>query len=210
MNESMSLAGINPVQGGAVFITQYTSPCVFSGSRVGYAVSNDIITKNICTLDKNKTLSMQNYEDTFKNKKLKVFKYIGNKSANDILSEITSNLGNEVDNNYLYETITGKKLLSDDQLEYDELLEEINPKLLQNKLRSDLKTLNDGYKDSKGRLYDIPIMNEADILDAAKLTDNSNIYFYEAINGYYAENSITRKRTGIYKAIKDIPIEIIL
>lgn len=209
MNESMSLAGINPVQGGAVYVTQYVSSSGAFSGRPSYAISNDLVSKNVCTRDSNGTLSVVLFDDLFKNKNMKIFKYTGNKSSHDIFKEVFANLNKEIDDNFIYETVSGKKLLSDDQLECDEQFEEIDPYIIQAETASIIKTIKDEYKETKGILNDIPIMSKSDIEESKRLTNNSNISFYETENGYFAENVITRKRTGIYKSISEIPVKII-
>ena len=174
--------------------TNYLAPPTF-------AVSNDISTKRSITVDAkdNKLKLVDNSPEV----KTRVFKYVGKNKGT--LKKITDNLGQTVGKDYIYETVTGRKYLVDDQIFYDEDFQEIDLEAIKEEVENDKHTimnkvymaLHDGLP--KGIVV---TTNEAKRM----ATDLDDIYIFETANGYYAMNSKTMRSTKLYNTITGIKI----
>ena len=212
VQEAMALAGMNPPVGiSGVFMTQYGPKTSFTSNDEvdGYAIHKDILTDKLITVDKNNKVSVKEFS-FLKGRKLRMFKYIG-ESFNGY-STILQNVGKRAYREYLYETLTNKKLLSDDQVICDEMFKEISPAKLFAEYTADAQTIVDEYKSIIGEeVIRLPLMDKKSIREASFIIkENTHVNIFENMNGYFAENALTRKRTGYYKQVKDIEIGVIL
>lgn len=174
--------------------TNYLAPPTF-------AVSNDISTKRSITVDAkdNKLKLVDNSPET----KTRVFKYVGKNKGT--LKKITDNLGQTVGKDYIYETVTGRKYLVEDQIFYDEDFQEIDLEAIKEEIENDKHTImNKVYM----ALHDgLPKGKEVTTNEAKRMaTDLDDIYIFETANGYYAMNSKTMRSTKLYNTITGIKI----
>lgn len=174
--------------------TNYLAPPTF-------AVSNDISTKRSITVDAkdNKLKLVDNSPEV----KTRVFKYVGKNKGT--LKKITDNLGQTVGKDYIYETVTGRKYLVEDQIFYDEDFQEINLESIKEEIENDKHTImNKVYM----ALHDgLPKGKEVTTNEAKRMaTDLDDIYIFETANGYYAMNSKTMRSTKLYNTIAGIKI----
>lgn len=216
VEENMGLAGINPVVGAnqsSLFITQYTMPNTFtddSDDRFRYLLSRDIFPKSI-----SRSIIFRDKDSILKSKVSKledceiqgVYKCPVSVGS---LTQIKESMGKKVSNNFLYETLTGKKLLCEDQLKIDPVLEEINLDKEEAITESIIETIYSEYDDLEYPQTRIPIMNYYDEMEAEELIgDREDISIYESVDGYYAENDFTKMRTKSYSKISDIDLEVL-
>lgn len=205
--EMMGLAGINPVvgiNGGNVFVSKIQDP-TFVTPR--YAVQNDIITDNIVMPNPHKVL--KKYPSSYlKGKNIKVYKYIG-QNPNKKLMSILNSVDKKVSSlKYIYEALTGRELLDDDQIDYDEDFKLIDFDGIKRTIE------NDAYS----------ILNEAifttipSLADRYKIVSNNETYkllsnqpkdiivLQDSKLGYFATNRKSLRRTKYYNEISDIVI----
>lgn len=174
--------------------TNYLAPPTF-------AVSNDISTKRSITVDAkdNKLKLVDNSPEV----KTRVFKYVGKNKGT--LKKITDNLGQTVGKDYIYETVTGRKYLVEDQIFYDEDFQEIDLEAIKEETENDKHTImNKVYM----ALHDgLPKGEKVTTNEAKRMaTDLDDIYIFETANGYYAMNSKTMRSTKLYNTIAGIKI----
>ena len=174
--------------------TNYLTPPTF-------AVSNDISTKRSITVDAkdNKLKLVDNSPEV----KTRVFKYVGKNKGT--LKKITDNLGQTVGKDYIYETVTGRKYLVEDQIFYDEDFQEIDLEAIKEEVENDKHTImNKVYM----ALHDgLPKGEKVTTNEAKRMaTDLDDIYIFETANGYYAMNSKTMRSTKLYNTITGIKI----
>ena len=174
--------------------TNYLAPPTF-------AVSNDISTKRSITVDAkdNKLKLVDNTPEV----KTRVFKYVGKNKGT--LKKITDNLGQTVGKDYIYETVTGRKYLVEDQIFYDEDFQEIDLEAIKEEVENDKHTImNKVYM----ALHDgLPKGEKVTTNEAKRMaTDLDDIYIFETANGYYAMNSKTMRSTKLYNTITGIKI----
>ena len=174
--------------------TNYLAPPTF-------AVSNDISTKRSITVDAkdNKLKLVDNSPEV----KTRVFKYVGKNKGT--LKKITDNLGQTVGKDYIYETVTGREYLVEDQIFYDEDFQEIDLEAIKEEVENDKHTImNKVYM----ALHDgLPKGEEVTTNEAKRMTtDLDDICIFETANGYYAMNSKTMRSTKLYNTITGIKI----
>lgn len=174
--------------------TNYLAPPTF-------AVSNDISTKRSITVDAkdNKLKLVDNSPEV----KTRVFKYVGKNKGT--LKKIADNLGQTVGKDYIYETVTGRKYLVEDQIFYDEDFQEIDLEAIKEEVENDKHTImNKVYM----ALHDgLPKGEKVTTNEAKRMaTDLDDIYIFETANGYYAMNSKTMRSTKLYNTITGIKI----
>lgn len=189
-----AMVGIN-----TPFITVYTNYL----SKPTYTVSNDINTKRSITVDikDNKLKLIDNEPD--KLTKTRVFKYTGKNKGT--LNKIASNIGQTVGKDYIYEAVTGRKLVVTDQIFYDEEFEEINLDAIREETENDKSTImNKVYM----ALHDgLPRGKEVTTNEAKRLaSDIDNIVIFETANGYYAMNTKTLRCTKPSKTLIGVKI----
>ena len=186
------------------YVTQYGYKGSESDEVEGYALSNDILTKNILIVDK-KTMKVKKESSSFLDgRKISIYKYTGENSMLPILNSI----GKRAYREYFYEALTGKTLLSDDQILVDGQFSLFSPPALHEEMVSYVQTIVDECHYLMGKpVYKFPIANETELEEVNELLKgDKTIAVFENLNGFFAENMYSRKRTGYYKHIKDIQI----
>ena len=208
--ENMALAGINPVVGAnnnVGYVTQYGMNSTFDS---GFAYSNDMLSKRVITKDKiTGKLALKDSDKLFENAELKIFKC----NMSDLSKiMILGSIDEEVDDDFIYSAITGKKMLSEDQIYIDPLFTEIDPVLETAKTSSAIQTLLAEYANIDKKILDIgiPLMDDKSIREAnEKIGDRDYITIFESVNGYFAENANNRRRTATCKSISDLRLEVL-
>lgn len=204
--EMMGLAGINPVVGigGNVFVSKIQDP-TFITPR--YAVQNDIITDNLVMPNPHKVL--KKYPSSYlKGKKVQIYKYTGqdpNKKLMAILNSVDKKVGSL---KYIYEALSGREMLDDDQIDYDKdfklidfdgikrTIENDAYSILNEAIFTTIPSLADRYKVvSNNETYKLLANQSKDII----VLEDSKL-------GYFATNRKTLRRTKYYNEISDIVI----
>lgn len=186
------------------FVMQYNKLMAPGMEKKTLALSNDIITDNIITTDSNNKL-VKASSDYLNPKKVRIYKYKGKKKNG--MQEVINKLGEKVSDQFIYESICGKKMYTEDQMAYDEDFEEINIKKIMQETADDIATImNKIYLINHGGIPSGKLVttNEAKriLYDA-----NPNIVIFECDEGYYAINKKTLRCTNIFNSIGDIVIQ---
>lgn len=182
-----------------VFITNYMNKNTF---ETGFAISNDIATDTVVVRDK-KTgkLKKADSKKVLEDCEFTIYKYIGNDSE-EILKELyeTYKSGQYVDYQYLPCLVTEfQEVLSDDQLDFSMLLEEVDFDRIEENYNSIAATLR--YQIEAVMSGKKPMV--FDVLDPVKyeyknhlLREYSDLTILQSLDGkYFAYNTISCKRT---------------
>ena len=122
------------------------------------------------------------------------------------MKKILSEVGKHHTKNFIYEALTGKDLLSDDQILCEEGFTQINPIDMGAEVISEIQSMFSDYK----KTPEFELMNEKYIQEADRLLDGiDDIVILENQHGFFAKNTKTGKRTGYFKHIKDIPVKVV-
>ena len=185
------------------FVMQLMSPTFV---RPKYAVANDLVTDKIVSAAEDDTLKLMKTDEYLKDKKIKVFKYIGS-DGKEKLQKVLESLDKPVTREFIYETISGKEMITDDQIYLDKDFEEINFEELRHVVENEAYSVLNKYIQSIPTLaskFTIVDNEEASLKlkgcnEAVVVMENANL-------GYFACNRNTLRRTKYYDKISDIVI----
>lgn len=187
-----SMAACNPVVGitKPYVLKAYNDSDSLIKSTV-YALSPDIIVDKYLVVDENCKLSIVN-SSFFDNYIIeKVYEFTGNPLRIAYIAEAYYN-NEQVQPNYIYETLSGKDMLSDDQIDFDESFSEVL--IDSNNIDSTIATIKEQWDQINNKDFSLPVLE-------AGIKFDDNISILEDIDGYYARNNLTKKRT---KSVIDI------
>lgn len=188
---------------GTPFVMQVMDPAFV---RPKYAIANDLVTDKIVSAADDDTLKLMNSDDYLKGKKVKIFKYKGSDGKVKI-QKILESLGKQVPRSFIYETVSGKEMITDDQIYLDQDFEEVDFSTLRHVVENEAYSVLNKYIQSIPTLaskFNIVNTEEAslklkDYSDSIVIMENENL-------GYFACNKNTLRRTKYYDNIQDIMI----
>ena len=203
ISETTGPAASGPVVGmekNLVFVSQYGPKNSKAKVVEGYAISNDMITKNIIVTDHESGNLKKVPYSYLEGREITVFEV---KDKTGSLKKILSEVGKPHTKNFIYETLTGKDLLSDDQLFYEKDFSQLDIISMGSEIISEIQTMFSEFKQTP----EFELMNEKLIQEADKLLDGiDDVIVLENQHGFFAKNTKTGKRTGYFKHIKDIKV----
>ena len=200
--------GITSDMTPTLFITNFMNKNTFES---GFAVSNDISSEFMITRDK-KTgkLKRKKSSELLANMECKTYKYLG-ENVSSILKEIYNKYTNEsyVDPQFIPCLVTEfDDLLSDDQLDFSNLLDYVDREMIQENFNSSLATI---------QFQSDAIMNNIkpivfNVLEPIKyeykkkiLREYEDLTILQSLNGkYFAYNKLNCKRTKGVDSIYEI------
>lgn len=205
INETMGLAGIGGPIGttNAIFVSKLQSPTML---RPQYCVQDDMITDNIITTDNDGVLRKVS-SDYLKDKNVRMFKYMG-KDPNKRLMTILNSVDTEVPREFIYETISGKYLLEDSQIEFDENFQEVNFNEMRAMIENDAYTVLNKFiylanPELANRYTQVSNQESSDLLEG----HSSDIVIMEDKSmGYFAMNKKSLRRSRFFENVEDIEI----
>lgn len=164
-----------------MFITNYIQRNDFSDeNEPDYAISDDIKSKYIWRRDKKtRKYIKEEYDEFFKDKNVRMYRFKGDPTLwHCLLSDIMSET--ESDEN-MYEYLSNKKQISEDQIEYDNDFEYLNPlvRILENGMM--IATI-ENYNNS---LYEFPVFSEVGEVFRDKFRDKPQWILKEDTKGYF-------------------------
>lgn len=200
--------GVTSDQSPSIFITNFMNKDTFES---GFALSNDITSEFMIIRDKETgKLKRKKSNEVLYNTESKTYKYIGDDISN-ILKEVYRNYTNEsyVDSQFIPCLVTEfNNLLSDDQLDFSNLLDYVDKELIQENFNSSLATI---------QFQSEAIMNNTkpivfNVLDPVKyeykkklLREYEDLTILQSMNGkYFAYNKLNCKRTKGVNSIYEI------
>ena len=190
--DEWAMASFNPVIGiqkpYVLKAVDNTGSCI--NSKL-YALSPDVISDKYLVVDENSKLSIVD-KSYFDNYCVEVYEYTGNELNVGKIKKAYDE-GNIVAPNYIYETLSGKDLLSDDQIDFDENFTKVDLDLYKAKTESFQATLLSEWDQINDKLYSFPVLENTSI--DLNTTCNHELKLMQDINGYYLDNTLTHNRT---------------
>ena len=203
INETTGPAASGPVVGmekNLVFVSQYGPKNSKAKVVEGYAISNDMVTKNIIVTDHESGNLKKVPYSYLEGREITIFEV---KDKTGGLKKILSEVGKPHTKNFIYEALTGKDLLSDDQLFYEKEFSQLDIISMGSEIISEIQTMFSEFKQTP----EFELMNDKLIQEADKLLEGINdVIVLENQHGFFAKNTKTGKRTGYFKHIKDIKV----
>ena len=196
--DEWSMAACNPIIGvHKPFILKIG---LDSGSVINtkqYAFSPDIISDKYLVVNEDAHFSIVD-KSYFDDKVIEsVYEYKGNRLFK--LAEAYKN-NSIVDNTVFYTALTGKPMLTEDQIDFDSNFSKVDISRYEQEVLTDLATNKDAYLETVGRgsEYNAPVLEEAyiDKIPYVNTYHRDDIVVKEDFDGYYFYNTITKRRTS--------------
>ncbi len=168
-----------------------------------YALCPDIISDKYLVVNEDSILSIVD-SSKFKNCIIEEYEYIGNKYNLNKLEEAYKN-GYKVDSSFIYTALSGKELLSNDQIDFDESFVKVDFELMREKRNTELATIEEEWKViNDNQLFSLPLI-ESNINNKSRINiKDPNISIMESAYGCYLKNNLTNKRTRYFNSLDEI------
>ena len=206
-HEAMALAGINPVKGIMKPIITKIIPSDENMTNTLYVFSTDMIADKYLVVNEGK-LQVANYNDIKDYYIEAQYEFIG-----DILNfkKILAAYQEDkiVDNTFFYTALTGKPLLTEDQIDFDENFRKIDYEKYKLNILSELATFKYRYGHIHENAIDVPYKNSSESILYSKYKDFGLSTKY-SINGYYVESSVLNKRSEFVNKHQDVTDNLIM
>lgn len=198
------MAAIPPLNPN-IYVAGYPAPNVFTKAL------------ELCT-DKYGTNTVKYKDGKLKKSKISIddnvqlYKYKGKRNINKIVKEIYEDMNNgiEVEPSYIYEAITGRIMMTPDQIEYDEDFEKVNDGFTEAKYKSQIECATLVHQfiheltktDFKFDIVDYILKDKAD--EILKDYDNLTIR-QDGVGRFMVINKLDGKCSNFYYTLDEIP-----
>lgn len=198
------MAAIPPLNPN-IYVAGYPAPNVFTKAL------------ELCT-DKYGTNTVKYKDGKLKKSKISIdddvqlYKYKGKRNINKIVKEIYEDMNNgiEVEPSYIYEAITGRIMMTPDQIEYDEDFEKVNDGFTEAKYKSQIECATLVHQfiheltktDFKFDIVDYILKDKAD--EILKDYDNLTIR-QDGVGRFMVINILDGKCSNFYYTLDEIP-----
>ena len=202
------MAAIPPLNPN-IYVAGYPAPNVFTKAL------------ELCT-DKYGTNTVKYKDGKLKKSKISIddnvqlYKYKGKRNINKIVKEIYEDMNNgiEVEPSYIYEAITGRIMMTPDQIEYDEDFEKVNDGFTEAKYKSQIECATLVHQfiheltktDFKFDIVDHVLKDKAD--EILKDYDNLTIR-QDAVGRFMVINKLDGKCSSFYYTLDEMPRNIL-
>lgn len=186
----------------------YLSPTI-------YAFSPDIISDKYLIVNENAELEIVD-SSNFKDYYIEAYEFIGNQSLVDKINKSYHD-HKIVDNTIFYTILTGKPMLCEDQIDFDNNFKKVDFEYFKEQILSELSSFNDNIHNTAASnlwvsIIETPIVNRA-IPILNKYNKHNDIIIKEDFNGYYVYSNLTNKRSSSVSSlveISDAMIQVVL
>lgn len=202
------MAAIPPLNPN-IYVAGYPAPNVFTKAL------------ELCT-DKYGTNTVKYKDGKLKKSKISIddnvqlYKYKGKRNINKIVKEIYEDMNNgiEVEPSYIYEVITGRIMMTPDQIEYDEDFEKVNDGFTEAKYKSQIECATLVHQfiheltktDFKFDIVDYILKDKADEI----LRDYDNLTIrQDDVGRFMVINKLDGKCSNFYYTLDEIPRNIL-
>lgn len=155
-----------------------------------YALSPDVISDKYLIVDENSKLAIVD-KSYFDNYYVEVYEYTGNRLNIGKIKEMYDS-GNIVSPNYIYETLSGRHLLTQDQIDFDDQFKKVDLSNTITKMESYRATMQSNFDKINGAFFHIPAI---DIHHECTINYKNALDVMADPNGYYLRNRFTHERT---------------
>lgn len=202
-----NMASYNPIQGivKPYIVKLYGKSGMFGDIK--YAFSPDIISDKYLVINEDAKLEIVD-SSKFKDYYIEIYEYIGNKARLNKINEYYKN-GKIVDNTIFYTTLTGKPMLCEDQIDFDNNFKKVDFDLLNESIISSIASLKEQYFN----LYNIKSslsINESYHNYPQYLSKYNSIMVKQDLEGYYFYDRFTKKRSSSKSSMESLTENMIL
>lgn len=196
-----SMAAANPIIG-------IHKPFILKASKennmfspIEYLFSPDIVSDKYLVVNEDAKLQIVD-ADKYNDYSFEVYEYIGNRVRVGKIAE-AYHTGKIVDNTVFYTMLTGKPMLCEDQIDYDNNFRKVDFDYMQESTYSTMATITEGYYNAIGVYPTTLSINESSISFDNNII-NEFVDVFKDIDGYYVKNKYTKKRTRSVNSVNDI------
>ena len=181
-----AMASVNPVVGiTKPYVLKMCNDCGGLINAKQYALATDLISDKYLVINENANLEIVNASN-FHNMVIEEYEFVGDKRLIKKIEEAYYS-GKVVDNTFFYTTLTGKPMLSEDQIDFDPNFKKVDFIAMKENNLTQLATLNEGYKNAINE--NIISVNAFPNNHSKQLLGNrSHITIMEDLDGYYVLN----------------------
>jgi putative hydrolase of the HAD superfamily len=185
--DEWAMAACNPVIGiTKPFVLKI---CNDSGGLINstvYGLANDLIPDKCLVINENAQLEV--VSGLFLRESLvEVYKFTGDQRNIKKIEEAYKT-GKIVDNTYIYTSLTGKPMLTEDQIDFDESFEKVDFTKMKESILSTMATLKEGFLNS----CDIPSME----VNISESYTDEYISLNKDQDGFFVRNKLSGKRSA--------------
>ena len=194
----------------SVYIIPYSYNNIFDDKENnidGFGLLDPISDTFIYCIDKDKRIKVENIQEFLSDKTFDIFKYkCKDKNIPKIIKEYSDQKYDGI--NYFYESITGKKYLSNDQIYFDEEFDHISVQDFYTNLGIEANSLMHEAREIMGRnrYFDVLSENKNWALPNG-MTDS--IVLKQDIDGYFLLDTVNNVRSQSYNDLERITDDII-
>lgn len=200
INESSATAG---VMANATDSDVYIIPYYMNNTFLGTAISSDKYMNDLHVIKYGKCEKGKIEE--LKECDFIMYKYKGECNIDNVINSCAGK--DDLESDYFYSHITNKKLLSTDQFEYDELLEQVTDGFSEGIIKQRIieSSLNHKMKDITNQNFYLPLINLTENKECQNIyKEFNNIIFMQDLDGYFGYNNSTDCRTPSFKNFEDL------
>lgn len=200
-----SMAACNPIKGiSKPFLVKIVPDYNSTINPAMYAFSPDIVSDKYLVINENAELEIVD-SNKFKDCTIESYEFIGDNKeylVNKIYKAYQEH--KIVDNTFFYTTLTGKPMLCEDQIEYDKLFHKVDYDLMVENIITELVTFKENViKCIYNTNTTLPVLESVANI-APSLKGYKNIFVKTDIDGYYYNNTLTKKRSRSVENISEL------
>lgn len=189
-----AMAGMNPVVGiTKPYVLKMCNDCGDLINANRYALATDLVADKYLIINENANLEIVD-ASSISNMVVEQYEFVGDKRLIKKIEEAYYS-GKIVDNTFFYTALTGKPMLSEDQIDFDSNFRKVDFIAMKENSLTRLATLNEAIMEAIGA----PIMKVDIIPDNNSrllLGDKSYLSIKKDISGYYIFNKNNYKRSA--------------
>lgn len=200
-----SMAACNPIKGiSKPFLVKIVPDYNSTINPAMYAFSPDIVSDKYLVINENAELEIVD-SNKFKDCTIESYEFIGDNKeylVNKIYKAYQEH--KIVDNTFFYTTLTGKPMLCEDQIEYDKSFHKVDYDLMVENIITELVTFKENViKCIYNTNTTLPVLESVANI-APSLKGYKNISVKTDIDGYYYNNTLTKKRSRSVENISEL------
>jgi len=181
------MAAVNPVVGiTKPFILKMCNDCGSLINTKQYALAPDLISDKYLVINENANLEIVE-ASTLSDMFIEEYEFVGDKRLIKKIEEAYYS-GKTVDNTFFYTALTGKPMLSEDQIDFDPNFKKVDYIGMKESVLTKLATINELFSRS---LYEMPITVNTIPDNNSKqiLGERAHLSIMKDLDGYYVLNN---------------------
>lgn len=182
-----SMAAMNPIVGiHKPFILKMCNDCGGLINAKKYALATDIVSDKYLVINENANLEIVDASD-INNMIVEEYEFIGDKRLFKKIEEAYYS-GKTVDNTFFYTALTGKPMLSEDQIDFDPNFKKVDFLKIKENMLTNLATIYDGFMSTINENHiTIEVTPNKHVKNL--IGDRSYLTLKEDLNGFYILNT---------------------